>query len=214
MKTIKLFVAATVACASLGISSTARATLVEFTFGGVITSTTTTPGPTWSPPSAFPSVQVGQAWSMRYVFESASNGTGTQPRVFNGAIRQMQLTIGSSTLALPLPPQTTAPIGSITLGQSLFGDQYDTAVGLTFGGTPVATGVVLIDPTGNAFSSTSALPTTLSLDAFSNRFFFLGPLNAQNQYRGSVTFFIPAPGAAAAFAGAGVLAARRPRPRA
>ncbi len=210
MKIVNLTSAAVFACAVIA-ALPAQAALVEFTFGGVITSTTTTPGPVWSPPAAFPSVQVGQAWSMRYVFESSFSGTGVQPRFFNGAIRRMELTIGASTLVLPLPPTTNASVGAITLGQSGLGDQYDAAVNLSFVGTPVYTGLVLSDPSGNAFSSITSLPTTLTLDAFANRFFFLGPLNAQNQYRGSVTYFIPAPGAGVAIAGLGVLASRRRR---
>lgn len=196
-------------------AATSRGALVEYSFGGVITAASSAAAggsPAWTSPNPFTGVQVGQAWSLRFVFESEATRTGINPSVFAGAIRQFSLTIGGASVSQPsAPPGGFAPVGTLALTQSPTLHQYDAAVPLTQAGFPISAGVVLQDSTRSAITDFTRLSASLNYGGFGNGFFFLGPVNAQNQYRGTITSFVPAPGSIAVLLGAGVFASRRRR---
>lgn len=195
------------ACVVAASTSHALGANVEFRFSGVMTSVSNTGTPAWAPPTLFSNVHVGDAWSLRYIFDDAQ--TPTSGSLFIRAIKQFELTIGAASMTLP--PTPNGALGTVALSAAP-AHQYDVAIPLSVpSGIQPSVGVVLRDSTANALRQFDRMPSELSLDAFDSTYFFLGPVNAPNQFRGTVTGFIPSPGVGVVclMLGCGVLQRRR-----
>ncbi len=190
----------------------AQGALVEFTFGGTITDLPVNPAQ-FPAPSPFAPIMVGASWTMRYVFESGTvsvAGTPAGTRAFPNALRSASLTVGGSTSSLPLPPANPPAFGSLFQRGIASEDVYEVQIPFGAGSSPLA-GIILNDPMATAVPDPFVLLTTLNLNAFSSRVFYIQPPLAgfENTFRGTVTSFLPAPGSGAMMLIAGLALRRR-----
>lgn len=192
------------------VQGTASAALIEFTFGGTITNLAA--NPVQFPAPAPYTISIGDTWSLRYTFESATAsvpGTPTPTRAFANALRAASMTIGATTSALPLTPSIPPAFGSLFQRADL----YELQILLNIAPVASKVGIILNDPTAQAVGDPFVLLTSLSLASFADRLFYIQPASAgfDNTYRGTVTSFTPAPGALAVLPLASVVALRRRR---
>ena len=208
------------AAASVGAAFAApacRAELITFSFGGQITNLPDHSAGFPSPPP-FIGINVGDAWSLSYTFESSSfsvDGFPAGTRAFANPLRFAMLTVGASTSSLPLVPVPPPQFGSLFQRGTAVEDVYELQIRMVpqqGSGSPNC-GIILTDTDALAVPDPFTLLTTLNLADFESRLFYIQPLFAplNETYRGSITSFVPAPAGAGVLAAGMLLSARRRR---
>lgn len=166
--------------------------LAQFTFSGVVTEVFGSRPPPWN------LVNIGQAWSMTYLFaRSTADQNPGDPFVGDyPAITFYQIQMGPAGSAGAVPAATTLIRNNS--GVMLSPDRYDVSIPVPAAGPPATANLLLVDPSGSAWLNAGlnphdALPLCddILLSQFGARIFTIGSTlpGGQWQIRGSVTGF-------------------------